>query len=1042
MPSAAAFLADAAPDPAKAARPKMSAAAFLADAPSPYETTQQFDGDMDRAFGKGAWRDTGDYRSPAREAQLRSQGAATARGTSAHSLGTPDAPGAHDIVVGGMDPAQAAQRLPKGYSGLPEGPAGGQGAHLHVGARQSAAAFLGGGENNSPHNSATIPAAPAKPSAADFLGLPADKVTGRRVAPAEIAAIAGPRHPQTAQDRLAKPLINPLGDIADAASQSWQAGKDAYRRQGEAYAKGDTAGGLKAGGERVVDALGVMASPFAAVSEPAARLIDKMPTETKHVVDHGHGHFTMEGPPELTPEQQAEQAEFAGNVVTGLPGGEEALSMLGRGAKTAAGVLHDTGIVGAEKDPLVRADNALYRLGGHATADKIEAKKFLKALPKEITDPKVQERLYHAIEAKLADPKAEIPHDLKGAFKAMEPWYKEQTAIINRLRARGDEALEPYLEDQGYVSRRVQGKSPGLDPLDPTERPKDPILGGRASLAKTTGAMKSRKFLVLDDGKGKRTFLPPDKVPKEWKAGMDVRGPSGKPATLKQATTAEIEANTEVRYHKNATVNTVDNVLRLRRVERNLQVLDQLTSGMKDERLAHHDEWFHKNEAGETVVRRANTERPAGFVELPHIPQLKGWSFDPKVAEVLKDYRPGPEEPIDGVIAKINRTLTASLFITPVPHALNVGAHWAVGRGWDWAKPTGYARLMKTGSRAMGEVLGMGPKYRQMLREGSGLLYGDTQTRDFYQLMMQKAAGEIVGDRKAYEALRDSLGIKGLTPRSIGQAIYSASNKALWFMSDVFMMQRQLELESKGLSTREAIRQAEVDIPNYRVPPRVLGSRELKQALTDGRLVMFGRYKYGQMKAWGSMFRDLYKGSPAEKREALGKFLVAAIISQGVYPIADKAVQLASGNKDARMKRSGPFSLTDSGSRLEQGQIGWAQAVSSFISPAPGLETGLELLNNRDLFSGRPIIEPESTPAGKAAQGAEFAAGAFYPAQLGMETLKPGGPAAAAGKLVGLDLPPEGREGAQAKSKKYAARQARGREKKDPLTQMLAGLGQ
>lgn len=104
-----------------------------------YQTNAQFKTRMDGVFGAGKWRDTGDYRTPERENQLRAQGAQTARGFSDHSLGTKDASGAHDIVVQGMSPGQVADRLKQsgwGAKTIAEGPAGGQGAHLHVSAMQ------------------------------------------------------------------------------------------------------------------------------------------------------------------------------------------------------------------------------------------------------------------------------------------------------------------------------------------------------------------------------------------------------------------------------------------------------------------------------------------------------------------------------------------------------------------------------------------------------------------------------------------------------------------------------------------------------------------------------------------------------------------------------------------------------------------------------------------------------------------------------------------------------------------------------------------
>ena len=93
---------------------------------------------MDSVFGPGAWRITGGYRTPEREDQLRRQGAMTVRpgAFSRHSLGSPDAPGAYDIVVNGMSPFEAADRLRRAGAPfaryMPKSAHGSQGPHLHL----------------------------------------------------------------------------------------------------------------------------------------------------------------------------------------------------------------------------------------------------------------------------------------------------------------------------------------------------------------------------------------------------------------------------------------------------------------------------------------------------------------------------------------------------------------------------------------------------------------------------------------------------------------------------------------------------------------------------------------------------------------------------------------------------------------------------------------------------------------------------------------------------------------------------------------------
>ncbi|MGH6909607.1 MAG: hypothetical protein ACREE0_17690 [Phenylobacterium sp.] len=93
---------------------------------------------MDSAFGPGAWRMTGGYRTPERENELRAQGALTVPPgvLSRHSTGRPGAPGAYDLVVNGLSPDAAAARLREANAPFrkyfAEGTHGTQGAHLHL----------------------------------------------------------------------------------------------------------------------------------------------------------------------------------------------------------------------------------------------------------------------------------------------------------------------------------------------------------------------------------------------------------------------------------------------------------------------------------------------------------------------------------------------------------------------------------------------------------------------------------------------------------------------------------------------------------------------------------------------------------------------------------------------------------------------------------------------------------------------------------------------------------------------------------------------
>lgn len=115
------------------------ALAVLANSAKAEEYTHdRFRATMNSVFGSGNWRVTGGYRTQARENELRAQGALTVRpgAISRHSIGTPDSPGAYDVVVDGLSPYTAALKLRR--AGAPfrtifaEGAHGSQGPHLHV----------------------------------------------------------------------------------------------------------------------------------------------------------------------------------------------------------------------------------------------------------------------------------------------------------------------------------------------------------------------------------------------------------------------------------------------------------------------------------------------------------------------------------------------------------------------------------------------------------------------------------------------------------------------------------------------------------------------------------------------------------------------------------------------------------------------------------------------------------------------------------------------------------------------------------------------
>jgi hypothetical protein len=80
--------------------------------------------------------------------------------------------------------------------------------------------------------------------------------------------------------------------------------------------------------------------------------------------------------------------------------------------------------------------------------------------------------------------------------------------------------------------------------------------------------------------------------------------------------------------------------------------------------------------------------------------------------------------------------------------------------------------------------------------------------------------------------------------RDLVKVIYDGASRTLWWANDVPMMQRVLEIERKGMATREAIREAEKHMPNYRIPTEVMNSRAFSQLLQEPAFTVFSRYQH------------------------------------------------------------------------------------------------------------------------------------------------------------------------------------------------------
>jgi hypothetical protein len=624
-------------------------------------------------------------------------------------------------------------------------------------------------------------------------------------------------------------------------------------------------------------------------------------------------------------------------------------------------------------------EDELHRIQGSGTADKSEFGNLLKKIAKtdpHAADPATRERIYDAGEEHKLDQLS--PEDKRVYEQYVKPINKEEDRIYGKLRNAGV-VLERDKTDYGF-HRMVKGRTPQLDPRDPDTAATQDVITGGSKLPQTASGLRDRVYFSLEDAKGNRKLIATSRNGTVEFAGGKVKPLSddatesgerlaglkpgddlwsdGRHWTVGQATTKEIEANTETRYYKDALVNSIQNLAQLRRVERAVDFLD---SFKQDSRFLNH-----------AVRAGGNRPIPPGWKQT-QLPQMEGWYMNPKIANALDDFY-GQRDQGWEWLTKANRFLVGSMFADPVPHLHNVAAHWFVSRGWENIMPQRWIPSTRNAARAVTQVMTQGKDYQRFLREGGGLLYGDVANRNFYELMLKTMGQQILKDEARWLPLAKAAGFKGTVARGAAKlarpvvnpvadlvaGLYRASRKVLWAGNDMFMMHRYYDLIDRGRPVREAIAEAEKHIPNYRIPSEVLNKRAISTFLKNPNVFVFSRYRYGVLKSFFHMINDLTKGDKSNARlEALGNLAALGVLSYLIYPFANAALQRLTGNKDTKLRPAGPASIVNAGKDITSGEKSFTDALQTVLTPAPASEGLAETLLNRNFFTGQNVLEPD-----------------------------------------------------------------------------------
>lgn len=649
--------------------------------------------------------------------------------------------------------------------------------------------------------------------------------------------------------------------------------------------------------------------------------------------------------------------------------------------ETPTARLGDLGAVAASPAPALPArptreaiweqEDRFNRLSKAPAADKSELLNTVDSWPQRMRTAAAQERFYRHME----DPSFPLTAQEAADYDAyVKPLKREELALWEEAKKTDLEGLDDY--DPAYAHRMVKGRNPHFDRVLGQSAGDDPF-GGTSRLPQSTSSMKPRVFFAIQDAaSGERLVVARGddgdlRIVEPGRPAHPVGGADLKVGdalswdkrvwTLEQARTHEIEANTDLKYYKNAAANTIDNIVRLRQVVRAIHEVERLKAS---------PEWqAYARRMGEPGI-------PDNWRE-PRMPLFRGWRLEPRLADVIDDFYGHERGSLTEKLAKISRWSVGTMFWSPATHWANVGAHWFTARGWDHVTPQGMVSLAADGARAVREVIGRGPKYQQLLREGNGLLYASTSLHRFNEIMLKRLGEDVVRNPAKWDPIARVLGVG---PSDLVKMIYEGSSRALWAGSDIMMMQRVLELERKGMSTREAITETERDIPPYRAHSEILGSRTAAQIYFNPVIAAFSRYHYGQMNSWANIAKDLTVGGKdplggSRRFQAVGKIMAVGFLMTVVVPIVNEQLKKAFGSK-AHLPPRGSLTLpqpfVDAAAQTKWAKEHFSKAMLDYYNDDSDLlMTAENLLSlgpmfrgfveafpaNRDLFTGRQVAE-------------------------------------------------------------------------------------
>jgi hypothetical protein len=440
--------------------------------------------------------------------------------------------------------------------------------------------------------------------------------------------------------------------------------------------------------------------------------------------------------------------------------------------------------------------------------------------------------------------------------------------------------------------------------------------------------------------------------------------------TIIDGNVGDIEKHSPYRYLHDALASQAMARMGLRKMVREAEFVENLKKSELFKQIGHGPEQDLKTLPKHWVVPSS----------IDRIPQLRGWHFDPKAAAIISDFAKVWD---NGMYMKLSNALVKNMMLNPVPHMFNEVMHLWNARGFTgWVDPRRLGTFAETSRAAWRDVGNQTQFFRDIMREGGSILSADPRNKGYFEPIIKQASQEMFGTPEMERSMGQLAKKLGTTVGDLYNGISTASNKAMWFTRDVMYVQliREIMKQNPGWELKEAINHAERHMPNYRLPPEVLGSRALSQVLRDPRVSMFSRYHYGMVKSLVNTIKDVNPknlSTPegrAHFREGVDSMLAIGVAMGIMYPLMDKMAEAMFG-EGAEQRRAGPYHMIQAAMDVGANKKDASALIWPVFTFNPMLLTLAQLGFNKKIFTGKQIYHPEDDLRDKASDVGKYLVG-------------------------------------------------------------------